>query len=50
VTAHAEEDVELGEHSSIADGDPNLYSPWKSIWVFLIKWDSIYLKTQLYHY
>ena len=30
VTAHAGEDVEQGEHSSIADGSANLYSHYRN--------------------
>jgi hypothetical protein len=30
VTAHADEDVEQGEHSSIADGGANLYNHFEN--------------------
>jgi hypothetical protein len=48
MTAHAGEDVEKGEHSSIASEIANWYSRNQSV-VFSENWKLFYLKTQLYH-
>ena len=50
MTAHAGEDVEKGEHSSIAGASANWYSRFGNQYgEFSENWDSIDLKTQQYH-
>ena len=50
MTAHTEEDVEQGKHSSTASGSANLYNHFGHQYgSFLENWEFIYLKTQLYH-
>ena len=51
VTAHAGEDVEKGEHSSIVGGSTNCTVTLEINMVVSQKkkWESLYLKTQLYH-
>ena len=49
-TTYTEEDVELGEHSSTADGSGNLYSHFGNQYgSFSENWESVYLQTQQYH-
>ena len=51
ITAYAGEDVEKEEHSFIAGGNTNLYNHFENQYCgFSENWESIYLKTQHYHY
>ena len=48
MTAHAGEDREQEEHSSIASGSTNLYNYYGNQYVCSAEiWDSVHLKTQL---
>jgi hypothetical protein len=50
VIAHAGENVEQGDHFSMAGGSANLYSHYGNQYdVSSESWELIYLKTQLYH-
>ena len=50
VTADAGEDVEQGEHSSIAGGIAHLYNHFENQFgSFSETWEEFYLNTQLYH-
>ena len=50
VIAHAGEDVEQGEHSSIASGSPHLYNQFGNQYSGSSEnWELIYLKTPLHH-
>ena len=50
MTAYAGEDVEQGEHSSIASVSANLYSLFRNQYGgFSENWESIYLKIQQYY-
>ena len=50
VRDHTGEDVEQGEHFSVAGGNTHLYSHFRNQYgSFSENWESIYLKTQLYH-
>jgi hypothetical protein len=50
VTADAGKDVEHREHSSTADGSPNLYNHFgNQFGCFSENWGYVYLKIQLYY-
>ena len=49
MTAHAGEDVEQEDHSSIAGGSSNFYNDYgNQFGSFLENWEQFYLKSQLY--